>query len=139
MTTQAPIVEALSEEQLRAIQELYDRGLALSAYNLGATHAPLALWLPSSAQILAGRVAALVGNPRLATGLPRQAYRAAPQNAEACYFYGHTVANSKGPYAAWKWFKQTELPKDASPDILSGWYALAASILVALRDLEAAN
>ena len=113
MTTQAPIVEALSEEKLRAIQDLYDRGLALSAYQLGAQHAPLALWLPGSAQILAGRLAALVGNPRLAIWLHRRAYRAAPENAEACYFYGHTVANSKGPYTAWKWFKETKLPADA--------------------------
>ena len=37
----------LSDQQLRAIQELYGDGLALRAYELGKQHAPLEMWLAS--------------------------------------------------------------------------------------------
>jgi len=36
-----------SDQQLRAIQELYGDGLALRAYELGKQHAPLEMWLAS--------------------------------------------------------------------------------------------
>ena len=47
MTSSAPAIEPIRAEQLRAIQELYDDGLALQAYERGRAHGRLEQWLPA--------------------------------------------------------------------------------------------
>ena len=44
MTAAAPTVKPVSEDFLRSILDLYERGLALQAYERGKTHGPLAAW-----------------------------------------------------------------------------------------------
>jgi cellulose synthase operon protein C len=139
MTIAAPQIKPLTSEQLIAIQDLYDRGLAVQAYELGTRHAPLALWQSAEGQVLAGRLAMLLGAPRLGLWMHRRAYREAPQNADACYFYALAIAHSQGGYAAWRWMGRHTLPGDPTPEILSAWHALVANIAGSLRDFETAN
>jgi tetratricopeptide (TPR) repeat protein len=140
MTTGLLAAEPLKAEQLRAIQELYDDGLALQAYELGKKHAPLEMWLPAEGQVLAGRLAMQLGGPRLGTWLHRRAFRAAPGSAEACYYYGLAVAHRLGSFAAWRWMnRRLTLPGSPPPDIESAWYALIGNVASALRDFETAN
>lgn len=139
MTARAPTVELFSAERLRGIQELYDRGLTLQAYELGLQHAPLQFWWPVEAQVLAGRLAVLLGAQRLGMWLHRCAYRSAPESAEACYFYALSVFHRRGAYAAWRWMHSRELPGEPSADMLSSWFALLGQLSATLRDFETAN
>src|SRR5262245_20585739 len=137
MTSGLLAAEPLRAEQLRAIQDLYDDGLALQAYELGKEHAPLEMWLPAEGQVLAGRLAMQLGGPRLCTWLHRRAYRTAPGSAEACYYYALAVAHRLGSFAAWRWMnRRLTLPGKPTPDIESAWYALIGNVASALRDFE---
>src|SRR5262245_37885576 len=140
MTTGLLAAEPLEAEQLRAIQDLYDDGLALRAHELGRQHAPLERWAPAEGQVLAGRLAMQLGGPRLCTWLHRRAYRSAPGSPEACYYYALAVAHRLGSFAAWRWMnRRLTLPGKPAPDVESAWYALIGNVASALRDFETAN
>lgn len=139
MSIGPPKMTPLQAEQLAAVQRLYDAGLPAQAYRLGASHSPLQFWGAGPGQILAGRIASALGASRLSRWLHRCAYHARPDLAETCYFYGSSLAQTKGIHAVWRWYCATELPANATMDIRASWHALAANILSGMRDFQAAN
>src|SRR5262245_29506581 len=120
MTTAAPRVSPLPAELTAQILELYEQGLSLQAYQLGRAVAPLALWQPVEAQVLAGRLANQLGAPRLGRWLFRCAYRSAPQDPEAIYYHAYNVLQSRGSYTALRWIdRHAQFFGTQSADLLS--------------------
>jgi len=64
------------QETLRQVEDLYEQGRYLSAFDAGRALGPLSTWPGTEGRILAGRLAANLGAPRLAQALCRLAWRA---------------------------------------------------------------
>ncbi|MFO0905505.1 MAG: C39 family peptidase [Pirellulales bacterium] len=126
---------------LAQVRDLYDRGQYVAAYETGrqAWGAPSS-WPGTDARILAVRVAANCGAPRLADWLVRLAYREAPDHSEARYYEGRRVGRRRGPYEGLRWMRRHgDLPASASADIRASWYTLGAEHASMLRDFDEAE
>lgn len=130
----------LPAEALESIRRLYDAGLYLQAYEQSRAHGPLQTWRGPEARIMAARLAAQLGAPRLGLWHRLRAWREAPWHPEVCYYRGYTVLEYDGPYEAWLFFQQRgeELP-GATPELQASWFAFGGQVLGHLRDFEAAD
>jgi tetratricopeptide (TPR) repeat protein len=129
----------VESHHLCEIRDLYGKGLCLQAYALAQKFGPLDQWTGTPARILAGRLAANLGAPRLSYRLHLQAYRDDPEDPEARYYYVRTVAGRRGPFPAWKVLHQHgELP-GASPALRSDWMAFYGFVAGVLRDFDTAE
>jgi tetratricopeptide (TPR) repeat protein len=130
----------ISAADLKAVQDLYEAGLYLQAYERSRVCGPLRTWRGAEARIMAARLAGQLGAPRLGLWHRLRAWREAPHHPEVCCFRGYTVLEWEGPYEAWRFFQQqgADLP-DATPDVQSSWFAFGAQVLGYLRDFEAAE
>ena len=86
-------------EVLRQVEEVYDRGQTLDALRRAETFAPLHQWQGARPCVLAARIAANAGAPRLATKLTVRARKADPGNGEALAQYGYELLSRRGPLA----------------------------------------
>ena len=77
----------VTPEDLVPIRALYEDGLCLRAYELARALGPLTQWRGTDARILAGGLAAHLGSARLGTALHVRAWREAPTDPEACFYY----------------------------------------------------
>jgi tetratricopeptide (TPR) repeat protein len=140
MTTAThPDAVTVTPAVLDRMRDLYARGLCLQAYRAAEPLGPFRLWSGADARVLAGRVAAHLGAPRLCHWLHLRARRAEPDHPEAAYYFGRAVLESRGPLAAWRFLRrQGELA--GAPDALRAeWLALHGCVLGRLRDFDAAE
>ncbi|MCI0387171.1 MAG: tetratricopeptide repeat protein [Acidobacteria bacterium] len=124
---------------LDRITELYNQGLYLQAYEAARTIAPLPEWEGTAARLIAGRLAGMLGAPRLARRLHLRAWRDDKCNPEAIYYYARAIWDWRGPWRAWAFARHHDEMKDAIPELQSDWLALRAAMLGQLRDFDAAD
>src|SRR5947209_43716 len=126
----APALEtAPAPGDLGSILDLYSRGLCLQAYQAGQALGPLPHWPGTAARILAGRLAANLGAPRLASWLHVRAWRGDPANPEACYYFARHLLERRGPLAAWRFLRRAgELP-EGGPGTRADWLSFHACVL----------
>lgn len=121
-------------------QELYENGLCLQALRELEQVAPIRAWSDVPALLLGGRVAFHLGGTRLAYAMHARAWRVAPSDQEAAYFYGSLLLRGWGPYQAWSFVRRRA---DPGPDVpapsRAAWLSLKASILAAFRDFDGAE
>jgi tetratricopeptide (TPR) repeat protein len=128
----------LAETPIDEIAKLYEQGLYLQAYERSKVHGPLADWCGAERQVLAGRLAANLGAPRLGRLLYLRAWRSAPADPWVCYFHAWGEFSRRGPLAAWKLLIRIgELPI-APPPVTADWCALHSHALGMLRDFDRA-
>ena len=140
---------SITTEQLGAVRDLYDRGRMLDAHELARSYAPLTQWRGGAARVLAGRLGANLGSPRMAAVLHRIAYKESPEHPEAIYFHARNLHERRGPLAAWEFLRgfgasTTQADADrplagADDELAADWLAFHASILGAFRDFEPAE
>jgi tetratricopeptide (TPR) repeat protein len=126
---------------VQSVRDLYERGLMTQAYEAGLRFGPLETWQGCEAKVMAGRLAAHLGAPRLSTWILRCAHKQFPQDTEARYYYAYGLWRRRGPYPAWQWLQKMGEPSDATapPDLLSSWYALVGEVAGMLRDFDTAE
>ncbi len=131
---------AADEQRLLEMNQLYDQGLYLQAYELGRAWGEVQHWPEPGGLVMGSRLAHHLGGGRLSDWLIRRAYRNSPHDGEALYFYAYAVLRRSGPYRAWRWMLgHSELPESMSADLRSSWYALQGEIAAMLRDFTTAE
>src|SRR5262245_16407313 len=110
-----PFMEAPAAPSLVDLHELHSSRLYFQAYEQGQALGALKDWQGTSARLLAGRLAANLGAPRLARVLHALAFRNDPMHPEACYYYAWRVFERRGPRATWLHLRQCG-GLDTAPD-----------------------
>ncbi len=124
------------------VVELYDQSMYVRAYHAAEQIAPLGQWEGTTARLLAGRIAATVGSPKLARKLQLAAYRHDPHDWEARYYYVRMILRYRGALEAWQFLQQHDRDPTlatADPKIHSDWLAFHAFVLAQMRDFESAE
>jgi tetratricopeptide (TPR) repeat protein len=116
-----------------------EAGRYLQAWSAAQARGPLASWTPTAERILAGRLAMALGAPRLGFSLHLRAHRAAPDDPEAHYYRARAMLSLRGPFAAWRFMRGSELPSPAPVEVRADWLALAATVATGFRDFETAE
>jgi tetratricopeptide (TPR) repeat protein len=129
----------ISPTQLQPIKELYNRGLYLQAYDAATRLAPLNEWEGTEALLLAGRMAGMLGAPKLMRRLHLKAWREDRAHPEAIYYYARAILDWRGPWRAWMFMRRIEELPDADVTMQSDWYGLKAGLFGLLRDFDAAD
>ena len=80
-----------------------------------------------------------LGAPRLGFSLHLRAHRLDPADAEALYYRARAVLALRGPYAAWRFMRERELPERAAVEVRADWLALQATVATGFRDFETAE
>lgn len=129
----------ISTEALAPLKELYERGLYLQTFNAAQQFGPLAQWQGTEARLLAGRLATLLGAPKLARRLQLRAWRDDRLHAEAIYYYTRQLWEWRSPWRAWVFARQFDELPQADAQLQSDWLGLRAGLLGVLRDFDAAD
>ena len=119
--------------------DLYERGLYLQAHALAQRFGPLQHWRGTEPRVFAGRLAVHLGAGRLGRGLHLRAYRNAPADPQARYYFAWAVLERRGPLEAWRLLKNFGDARDAPPAVRSDLLALRSRAACLLRDFEAAD
>jgi tetratricopeptide (TPR) repeat protein len=138
---QTPVLKhpGFTAVNLDPIRDLYVRGFGIQAYAAAQHLGPLHTWTGTAARVLAGRLAWVLGAPRLGTWLHLRAWRQDPDDPEARYYFARTRLDRRGPLAAWYSLQQSGVLPAAPAELHADWLALHASVLGRLRDFEAAD
>lgn len=129
---------------LETIQNLYERGLYLQAYQRARERGPLTEWRGPRERVLAGRLAHNLGGRRTGTAIHLQAGREHPDDPEVRYFHARAILDHWGPLKAWRFLQRAESAQpdagDETPCVLrADGASLRAHILGSLRDFDAAD
>jgi len=127
------------DQRIAEITELGQQGLYLKAYAAAQALGPLETWQGTEARVLAGRLAHVLGAPRLGRVLHWLAWRDAPTDAKACYYRVLNVQAWRGPWRAWRLMERFGDLPDADDEIRSDWFALRAHVLAQFRDFDSAE
>src|SRR5580693_5758213 len=98
----APARPDVPPDLLQRVNDLYDAGLMVQAYEASRQAGPLVRWQSIPARILAARLARNIGAPRLGYALILRAYREEPANPEARYYLAGEILSRRGPFAGWE-------------------------------------
>jgi tetratricopeptide (TPR) repeat protein len=129
----------VAHETLQRVIDLYREGQYLKAYAAGETLGPLEDWPGTEARIMAGRLATMLGAPRVGRILHRLAWRGDRSHPEAVYFNALTMYLRRGPWETWQFLERHgDLPEAPLP-IVADWYALRGQVLAGVRDFESAE
>ncbi|MGB8353912.1 MAG: tetratricopeptide repeat protein [Chthoniobacteraceae bacterium] len=129
----------IAPSDLQRVQDLYDRALYVRAYEVSREFGPLDQWHGTAARILAGRLAANLGNQRLREWQHIQAFRFDRENYEAAYYYAWRKLERRGPLAAWDFLEGIN-SVHTGPDVVRAHaLALQGRIAGCFRDFETAD
>ena len=136
----AVTLAAPGADLLGLVMQVYERGQIVEALRRAETHAPLRAWRGSQACVIAARIAANAGAPRLATRLSVRARCEVPGGLHAIVQYGYEVFSRRGALALWdllgSWDSASvEAPAEDRAELL----ALKARALADLRDFARAE
>src|SRR3989442_2759607 len=132
-------VRTITPADVQELRELYERGLCLQAYQKAQAFGSFPSWSDTQALVMAGRLAANLGAPRLARRLHFRAYQHDRTCPEAQYYFALGVYDSRGPLVVWNLLKQWGDPTEASARTRSDLFTLRARAAGALRDFETAE
>ena len=124
------------------VADLYDQSLYVQAFRAATQIAPLQQWEGTAARMLAGRIAATVGAPKLGRKHHLNAYRHDPKDWEARYYYARMILRFRGALDTLKFLKHYDADQTLGamdPQISSNWLALHATVLGQLRDFDGAE
>jgi len=126
-------------EFIRFVMEVYERGQTIDALRRAESFAPLKEWAGVRPCVLAARIAANAGAPRLATRLGLRAWKCDAGNPEALAQYGYEVMSRRGPFVLWQILRTWQERPDASAEHLAEVLALKGRALADLRDFANAE
>src|SRR5690348_16652084 len=98
MQATAELEMPLTIEQLTHVQDLYDQGLMMRAWEAAKAIGPLREWRGAAGRVLAGRLANNLGAPRVGRILHRLAYREDASDPEVAYFHAFAFYERRGPF-----------------------------------------
>lgn len=132
----------ISGENLENIRVLFEQGQTRRAFDLARSFGPLQCWQGTRARVLAGRIAADLGAPRLAHALQIRAHRDNPTDPQARAFFAASILERRGPLEAWLALREFSDPSSdnaTSGDAAEYLLSLRARVAAIWRDFETAN
>jgi tetratricopeptide (TPR) repeat protein len=136
---QRPALHTPDDSIFTTVVETYERGQVLDALRLAENFAPIESWTGLRPCVVAARIAANAGSPRLATKLTLRAWRIDRNNAEALAQYGYEILGRRGPFVLWQklreWQERSDTPVEHFAEVL----ALKGSAAASLRDFANAE
>lgn len=123
----------------REVERLYEQGLYMQAWRLGTSAVPLREWPGTEGLVLAGRLAANIGAPRLAHALHLRAWRRDPSHPQAHLYYATGLLHRFGPLAALEFMGAQKDHANHGAVVRSSLAALRAGALAMFRDFERAD
>ncbi|MBP6820691.1 MAG: tetratricopeptide repeat protein [Acidobacteria bacterium] len=129
----------ISTTQLQPIQEIYNSGLYLQAYERAVRLSPINEWEGTDALLLAGRIAGMLGAPKLMRTLHLRAWRGDRAHPEAVYYYARAIMDWRGPWRAWMFMRLIDELPESNSITQSDWLGLKAGLFGLLRDFDTAD
>ncbi|MFN7141801.1 MAG: hypothetical protein ACK4UN_20975, partial [Limisphaerales bacterium] len=130
---------ALPSEAVEAIEQWYEQGKFLQAYEFSKQFGPLETWQGTKALLIAGRLAGHLGSRSLTEKLHLRAYLRDRSHPEAQYYYAWAILHSRGPLAAWKWLKRNINMDAVDGKLCADIMTLQARAASLLRDFSKAE
>lgn len=126
-------------EVVAQLNELFERGLYLQAFELSKAYGPLQTWQGAGARVIAARLAHHLGSASLCARITARAAKEHPDDASAQYYHAYTILEWRGPLPAWNRLRELgDMPK-ATPEQLADLCALRGQIASSLRDFQTAE
>ena len=138
LTMNDGVQKTIATPSLESIQSLYEQGLYLDAFERSRPLGPLPTWRGSNERILAGRLSACLGAPRVGQTLLRLAFREHGDDPRAIYFNAMMMLSRLGPLKTLEFVKSVSIER-ADVKTQSDWELLQARILNAFRDFQRAD
>jgi tetratricopeptide (TPR) repeat protein len=126
-------------EVIHAVQAAYERGQTVDALRHAESFAPLKEWSGINECVLAARIAANAGAPRLASRLSMRAWRMDKNHPVAQLQFGFELLEKRGPLALWLAMRRWPANPAASPEQQADLLALQACAAGDLRDFATAE
>ncbi len=129
----------ISTTQLQPIQDIYNSGLYLQAFERAVRLSPINEWEGTDALLLAGRIAGMLGAPKLMRTLHLRAWREDRAHPEAVYYYARAIMDWRGPWRAWMFMRLIDELPESNSITQSDWLGLKAGLFGLLRDFDTAD
>lgn len=129
----------LPREALNALEERYERGQYVTAFAEALAHGPLHTWQGLHSRVLAGRLSAQLGAPRLSRLLAARAYRQAPSEPITAIYWSLHLLRTRGPLSALGVLRQAEGQKVSEPTVEAQLHLARSACLASLRDFSQAE
>jgi tetratricopeptide (TPR) repeat protein len=129
-----------SQSGLDHIQRLYDESRCLEAWHHARAHGPLEEWTGVQETILAGRLAAMLGSPRLAALIHWRGSRRHPEDLDLAIYRAYGQLGRRGPLRALELLDA--LPASGttpSEKSLAHLHSVRARVLSEFNDFEMAQ
>ncbi len=130
-----PAVIEVAQAALDEVEERYERGRYLDAWEVARAIGPLEAWRGAEARLLAGRLAAQLGAQRRGHLFHLAAFREHPESVDAWLWAVRAIHSRRGPYAGRAMVRRGHAGAGGSWEAL----ALHAQLSSALRDFEDAE
>ncbi|HEX5223413.1 MAG TPA: tetratricopeptide repeat protein [Verrucomicrobiae bacterium] len=127
------------KEVIQSILDVYQRGQSVEALRRAESFAPLQDWTGVEECVIASRIAANTGAPRLASRLSIRAWRLDKNHPSAQVQFGFELSEKRGPLAVWLTVREWPLSPNAPLLQQAELLALQADAASSLRDFEAAE
>lgn len=124
----------LAPEQLSQLEVLIDQGLLLQAHRLATRHGDYRQWRGAAAMVMASRLSAHLGAPRLGDALAYLGYRRYPESAETRLRYARFLLARRGQFRAWSFLQQFGSWVPENPALHAEWLSFSAYLFALLRD-----
>ncbi len=121
------------------VRAVYERGQTLEALRRAEDLAPLQMWRGVQPCVLASRIAANAGAPRLATKLAVRAWRLNKRDPEALAQYSYEMLGRRGPCAVWQSLRTWQDESRDPPEHVAELFALKGRAAAMLRDFANAE
>lgn len=131
--------EASPGKLLAEVQRLYDEGQYREALAASKPLGDLKSWRSREGRVLAGRLAANLGAPRIGRTVHWLAGREFPRHPQVQYYAAMAYWSRFGTVHAWRRYRNVQLDESADPVARADWLAMKALMLGALRDFSRAE
>lgn len=129
----------ISVEVVSRLNELFEQGLYLQAYEIAKEYGPFQAWRGPDACVIAARLAHHLGSAALCARITARAAKRYPDHATVQYYHAYSILEWRGPLPAWNHLKKLGDMPWATPDQRADLFALRAQIAGSLRDFQTAE
>lgn len=129
----------LSAEAVKALNDLFERGLYLQAYESAKVHGPLPNWRGPAAMVMAGRLAHHLGSASLSARITARAAKLYPSDPLVQYYHTYTILEWRGPLPAWNHLRKLGDMPHASAEEQADLCSIRAQVAASFRDFQTAE
>jgi tetratricopeptide (TPR) repeat protein len=133
------VIKSSSEEAIKSVLAVYERGQCVDALRVAESFAPLPEWSGVEGSILAARIAANVGAPRLASRMTVRAWHTDKTHPAAQLQWGFELTTRRGPLGLWLAMREWPKHREPTPAQQADLLALRGSMVADLRDFASAE